>query len=273
MKGVEPEHNVLRILRNRAASEASASVKSALLVAIEDAILFSKSTAIRTLARTVEACDAIQNGDATRLAEKLEIFEGKFRVGIRTVNAAKVEAYIKLRAENDRRNGQLNSQWTGPRAETLRRPGPASKYLRAVQEDQKARKSTHKRPSAQRAEEIIGQIPKIEDRQELRLILEAGVIADHRLRILKAGIEENFSSIRIISDAEGTLKLQPLGPPPLASSDRKALLNLKLKLADNDQLRHFGLFNESGRIKSSLGGGHFLSRVEYSALMHLLDSI
>ena len=267
------EQSVVASLKSRAASEASANIKSALLLAIQDAMQLSRSTALRTLARTVEACDAIRNGEATRLARKIELFEGKFRVGVRTVNAAKVEAYVKLRAEDDRRNGQLNSEWTGPRAETLRRPGPASKYLAAIQDDQKAEASCRKRPSVQRAEEIIGKLPQIEDRQELRLILEAGLIAGHQLKILKAGIEENFPQVQLAKDAEGALQFHPLERPPAKSFDRKILINLKLKLADNDQLRHFGLLNESGRIKSTLGGGHFLSRAEYSALASLLDSI
>lgn len=246
-------------------------VHTALSSAIAEANAYDRAAPLLTLRRTVEACNAIERGEATELARALRLHEQKFRTGRSALNSQTVAAYVHLRHAADARKGILNSEWTGPRAETLRRPGPAHTYLTAAQDAQIAKMRPRPTSRQKRLEEIIAKLPATEDQQELRFEVQQRALAERKLTLLSKAIQTRIPMISIEELSrdrpEGQLKLSERSH----ERQRKILAGLRNKLQDNEHLRHFDLVTDGKRLKRLSTGGHFLSKEEFETLLEALN--
>lgn len=267
----DPRKDCLAYLNAQVENTQDKFIRSALLNAIAEANAYDRTAPLLTLRRTVEACIAIQNGEAAELARKLQSYQVKFRANRSTVNSETVAAYVHLRQKVDANKGCLTSEWTGPRAETLRRPGPAHTYLTAVQDAQKAK--TRPRPTSRqkRLEEIIAKLPASEDRQEMRFEVQQRILAERNLAMLSKAVEKSIPAVTI----EGLSRERP--PHEVQHENRSSnrqgeiLASLKNKLQSNEQLRHFDLVTDGKRLKVLSTGSHIMSKDEYETLIELLD--
>lgn len=249
-----------------------ATIRVVLESAVLEASAYDRTISpLASLARLVEACDAVENGEAAALARELGQEERRLRPGRTPLNSQTVDAYIRLRSARDQRD-RRTSEWIGPRDATLRRPGLLKKYLDARREAAGANQRSIQSSRARRAEELIAALPTAEDRQEMRFLLEKGLIAQRELALLKKAIETNFPAVKL-----GSLLGRPSPDQTphetfvLSDDERRALALLRNKLQDNEQLRHFGMVTDGHRLKVIHGGAHFLSKNELSTLMDLFQ--
>ena len=263
----------LAFLREKISESSDEAVRAVLEAAMQEATAYDRSLSpLASLSRLVEACDAIESGEAAVLARKIGKLESRLRAGRTPLNSRTVDAYIRLRAELDIRS-KRPTEWTGPRDETLRRPGYLKRYLESRQDALRAKARPTPSSNLKRLEELVAALPTPEDRQDLRFALEKGFAAQRELRLLKKAIETNFPPISL-DQLMGQSPVALASNPAIQVNDehRKSLALLRSKIQDNDELRHFGLINDGVRLKTQHTGAHFLSKEEYEALLTLLQS-
>ena len=259
-------------LESRIASTEDETVRLALEASVATADGYDRSISpLASLARLVEACDAIESGEAASLAQQLGKPSSAFRRSGSPLNGSAVEAYVRLRSAQDQAQ-KRSSEWGGPRRETIARSEYLAKYLVARQDAATAKPRPGPGSRARRLEEIVGSLSRAEDRQDLRFALEKGSVAQRELAILRKSIETNFPAVSIDQLLGKISKPQPSATfADLSENQRQALAKLKNKLKDNEQLRHFGMATDGRRVKIMHNGAHFLEKAEYDALMTLLD--
>lgn len=262
----------LAYLNDRLAQISEPGLRSNLENAIAAAGAFDRSDSpLGTLARLVEACDAIESGDAALLAKRLQLSESTFRPGRRVLNSKTIDAYVQLRKADDAR-ARRPSEWNGPRSETIRRDANLKGYLNARKDALVATSKPRAGSRLRRVEEIVGGISNPEDRQDLRFVLDNGIKAQRELDLLRRGIEQNFPTVVLEELLRPKKKLaEPDNKSSLSAAYRQVAAQLRRKLGDNDHLRQFGLVNDNGRLKT-FSGAHFLSRDELDVLTQLLSS-
>jgi hypothetical protein len=240
--------------------------------AIANAAAYERSISpLGTLARVVEACDAIISGDAATLAQGLRQHTDSLRLGRTPLNSRTIDAYIRLREIVDRR-AKVPSEWTGPRDSTIRRTDDLRKYVDVRRDAMTSKPRPSSGSRARRVEEVVGGIASPEARQDLRFTLEQGYVAQRQLAILKKAIETNFPAIDLGALVSGQGSSQP-APKSLDEPARRALAQLAAKLEDQQHLRHFGLVNDGKRIKlAQPPGTQLIEKAELEALMLLLKS-
>lgn len=230
---------------------------------------------LATLSRVVEACDAIENGEAADLARKLKLHEGILRPTRTPINANTVAAYVRLRFERDQ-HARIESEWTGPRRETLSRPGHLKNYVQARRDALRAVRPSSVGSRVKRAHELIDFLPTVEDRQDMRQQLAEGYKAQRELALLKKAIEQNFPEIslnQLLRPRDKVPASRIENASAISDEDRSALAQLRTKLTDNDRLRHFGLENDGVRLKTLVTRTQFIEKAEYKALFSLIDDV
>lgn len=267
----DSREDTLAFLNTQVEAAHHSPIRQTLLDAISEAERYDDPRPLATLQRTVMACEAILNGDASKLSRKLEMFEGKFRKDRTALNSKTVEAYIKLRYQNDVLNGIRNSEWTGPRAETLRRGGPASRYLSAMRDAQKSGGIRRRANRQRQLEEIISKLKQEEDRHLLREEIAKGSLVIRRFSILKNSFAKANPAIDLDNLESYDVKPRQLSSTSNGAQLVPAMISLKNRLQDNDQLRHFGLETDGKRLKTT-SGQHVILKEEYEILIELLDN-
>jgi hypothetical protein len=271
-KDLRTREDYLRFLEARVAATSDEAEREILRSGIDNAAAYERSISpLGTLARVVEACDAIHSGDAASLARSLKQREDVLRPGRTPINSRTVDAYIRLRELADQR-ARTRSEWVGPRDATIRRTEDLKKYVDARRDAiaSKVRPSPGSR--ARRVEEILGRLESPEDRQDLRFTLEQGYVAQRQLTLLRKAIETNFPAVDLNAVASGQGSPAP-SALALDEAARRALAQLAAKLQDPQHLRHFGLTNDGRRIKlSQPPGTQLIEKAELETLMSLLKS-
>lgn len=266
----DSRQDALAFLYSRVDAAHHSQIRETLLDAISEVERYEDPRPIATLERTVKACEAILSGEAAKLSRKLRMSEGKFREGRSSLNSKAVDAYIKLRYQNDIINGITNSEWTGPRAETLRRGGPASRYLSAMRDAQKSAGSRRRSNSQRQIEEIVSQLKHEEDRQLIRQEIASGSLAKRRFSILKNSVAKANPTVDLDNLESYDAKHRQESSASNSAQLVPAMISLKNRLQDNDQLRHFGLETDGKRLKTT-SGQHVIPMEEYETLIEILD--
>lgn len=262
----------LAFLSDRIEQTTDEAEKEVLRSCADNAAAYDRSLSpLATLARLVEACDAIASGEAAALAQSLGMETDRLRLGRTPLNSRTVDAYVRLRQADDQKN-RRPSEWTGPRDATLRRPGDLRRYLEARRDALASKPRPSAGSRARRLEEIVGSLPSPETRQDMRFALEQGYTAQRELALLRKALETNFPGVNLanLSGQKG----QPderNAQWELSQEVRRALAQLLRKLQDESHLRHFGLTCDGHRLKlSHPPGTQFIEKPEFQALMSLL---
>lgn len=271
-KDLRTREDYLRFLEMRMAATTDEAEREILRSGINNAAAYDRSISpLGTLARVVEACDAIISGDAAGLARDLKQQENVLRSGRTPINSRTIDAYIRLRHFADQR-ARIPSEWVGPRDATIRRTEDLKKYVDARRDAlaSKARPSAGSR--ARRIEEIVGSLTSPEARQDLRFTLEQGYVAQRQLTLLRKAIETNFPAVDLNAVVNGQASAAP-NTLALDEAARRTLTQLAAKLQDHQHLRHFGLVNDGKRIKlAQPPGTQLIEKAELEALMSLLKT-
>ncbi len=265
----------LNFLRDHEKAATDARLTAVLQQSVDEANAFERNLSpLASLARLVEACDAIESGEAAALARRLRSHEEKLRPGRHRVTSPAIDAYIRLRELQDQRKGVLETEWTGPREETIRRTPYLNRYFRARQEARDSKPKPSSTSKSRRIEEIIGGIPTPEGKQDMRFFIDEGLVAQKKLRILQKAIELHLPGLDIDELLSNPVpRVESKDKRECNGDDRQDLVRLRNKLQDSDALRHFGLTNDGSRVKTLHTGAHFIDKSEYAALMRILNSI
>lgn len=267
----------IHFLESSIRETADDAVRAVLETATVDARNYDRSLSpLATLARVVEACNAIESGEAAVLAREIGQFEDRLRPTRTPINSRTIEAYVDLRRARDER-ARRASEWTGPRSETLRRQGNLKRYVEARRDAANSKRPVKVGSRIRRMEELTAKLPTPEDRQDLRFELENGYTAQRKLQLLERAIEANFPEVRLQDILGGragkTQQTSRAMPAKISDEHRAALAHLRQKLTDNDRLRHFGLSTDGRRVRTLHTGAHFIEKSEYEALFAFLDEV
>jgi hypothetical protein len=225
---------------------------------------------LASLARVVEACDAIISGEAAALAQSLDLHTNFLRPARTPLNSRTIDAYIRLREVVDRRASRL-SEWLGPRDATIRRT-ELKKYVDTRRDAMAAKPRPSSGSRARRVEEVVGSLTSPEARQDLRFTLEMGYVAQRELKLLKKALETTSPGVDLSALITGRSAAEPAAFA-LDETSRRALAQLAAKLEDPEHLRHFGLINDGRRIKlAHPPGTQMIEKVELEAMMSLLKT-
>lgn len=255
-------------------TEEDGSVREVLRDCYSRAAAFDRSSSpLVSLSHVVIACTDIRSGKAAALARELGEYENRLATFRPTVNSKSVNDYVRARELADRRAG-LGSEWSGPRDSTIRRSSYLHDYVCAVRDSLTVLKSARPRSSDQRIAEIIETVPSTEDRQDLRMIYLRLTRQVRDYEILRKSILTECPEVRILGDG-GVVTIESRPPAQeFADEEQKtALASLANKLQDNDQLRHFGLRNEEGRILTILSDAQLLDRKELAAILKIVREV
>lgn len=266
----DSREDTLAFLHAQVEATHHSKIRETILDAISEAERYDDPRPLATLRRTVMACEAILNGDAANLSRQFNMFEGRFRKDRSALNSKAVEAYIKLRYQSDVSNGVTDSEWTGPRAETLRRGGPASRYLSAMRDSQKSGGIRRRSNRQRQLEEIISKLKREEDRHVLREELSRGALAIRRFSILRNSFAKANPAVDLDNLEPYDVKHRQKSIASNSGHLVPAMISLRNRLQDNDQLRHFGLETDGKRLKTT-SGQHVIPKEEYEILIDLLD--
>lgn len=233
-------------------SERSAE-KAALEAAYSLAAAYKRSLGpLGTLARLLEACDAIVSGDAGALAEAEKLETQYLLPGRTPLNNMTVAAYVRLRRHVERRREE-EGKWNGPAGKTIQRTYAYRRYLVTRQELQQIRRRPSQGSKQRRIEEILGSIEPIEARQDLRFELDKGITATRQLAVLTRGLADAGIDLTPLSAAfeSGDMNARKRSPNAarLEPGEAQQLAQVAALLQDNDQLRNFELMNDGFRIK------------------------
>jgi hypothetical protein len=119
-------------------------------------------------------------------------------------------------------------------------------------------------------EEIISKLKLEEDRHALREELARGSLAIRRYSILKNSFAKATPPVDLDNLVSPDVKPQQARSATNNAQFVPAMISLKNRLQDNDQLRHFGLETDGKRLKTT-SGQHVIPKEEYEILIELLD--
>lgn len=223
---------ILQRLRQTAAKSARPSIRNA------------------TIDRLVQACDAIESGDAETLIRSTF---GKTRgiLGAQRINPTNLEKYVVARSKTD-------PEWIGPHRVLLQRDRDLNAYL-VAREDEREKPTLPNRPTTQRKllEDAISKLPTIEMRMDLRYALEDGRQARRLLNLLTAGLRSS-TSIDVDSLMAGTshapatasnVDALTLSGNVILIQQRDQIRTLLERLLDAEELARAGLEFENDRIR------------------------
>lgn len=234
----------------------------------DEAKRYERSTSVLgTISRLVEACNAIESGEASKLANKAGVEQQRLRAGVNKITSVSVEAYVNVRRTLDKRP---DSEWTGPHAVTIRKSKGLSNYVKARAD----RRAQSRRPRAtsrdRRLQEIVDKLPS-EDRNDMRFALEDGRRAAREAQLIRNAVKNLMPDVDL--DDLLTGKPRPAGAPEidgLADEDVRVLKRLVLRLTSPDDLKPFGLITDGVRVKMPGGmGSRLIERAEMEILRRL----
>lgn len=269
--GLRNREDYLAYLDARITATKDEAEREILMSLVSNAAAHDRSLSpLASLARVVEACDAIISGDAATLAQSLDLHTDFLRPVRTPLNSRTIDAYIRLREIVDRRASRP-TEWLGPRDATIRRT-ELKKYVDTRRDGMAAKPRPSSGSRARRVEEIVGSLSSPEARQDLRFTLEQGYVAQRELKLLKKALETTSSGVDLSSLFAGRSAAAPAALT-MDEPARRALAQLAAKLQDPQHLRHFGLTNDGRRIKlAQAPGTQMIEKAELEALMSLLKT-
>jgi hypothetical protein len=196
-----------------------------------------------TIERLVEACDAIENGEAAKVVHK-----PSSHLRNKVINATNVEKYIR------------SKRWRGPTRTTIaKEPDGLQAYVNAREEERK--KPVQKiKPMSSQIEQYLGEIESTELRQFFRSEIEKRRQVEQKLKMLMSGLLKIPGiDIRSLLHPEKYSKATTSSETTVNDERRIKVKQFLSRLRNADDLRHLGLRREGDDILTINGTELILS--------------